>query len=99
MSDCAYQSSDWTCQSGQLLPEFGAQGLAASPCPACNTHEFIKLAWQRSQKLASRDPCPFCFGKPSMHSLSFKIALDAAQTANPTAAAQALVALAIPVSH
>jgi hypothetical protein len=34
-----------------------------------------------------------------MHSLSFKIALDAAQTANPTAAAQALVALAIPVSH
>jgi hypothetical protein len=99
MTDCTYQFSDWACKSGQLLPAFDAVGLAASPCPSCNTHEFLRLAWQRSQHIAANDPCPFCFGNKSLHSLSFKIAFDAAQTANPTEALKAMEALGIPMCH
>ena len=84
MSDCDYQADDWSCKKGQLLPPFEIQNFIASPCPACNTREFLLLAYRRSKKIEDTRACPFCFSSNSLHSIGWKIAIDTAAHINPT---------------
>ncbi len=83
MSGCDYQADDWSCKKGQLLPAFEIQNFIASPCPACNTREFLLLAYRRSKKIEDSRACPFCFSSNSLHSIGWKIAIDTATHINP----------------
>jgi hypothetical protein len=84
MSNCNYQADDWSCINGQLLPPFEIQNFIASPCPACNTREFLLLAYRRSKKIEDSRACSFCFSSNSLHSIGWKIAIDTATDVNPS---------------
>ena len=62
---------------------FEIQNFIASPCPACNTREFLLLAYRRSKKIEDSRACPFCFSSNSLHSIGWKIAIDTATHINP----------------
>lgn len=88
---CDYENAGWRCNSSGFMG-FGEDVLEpgwSTPCPRCNTGQFLEIAMRRSQPAASGSGrCPCC--GPGVAEMAYAAALETAMSVNPEAASDFL---------
>lgn len=83
-ASCGYVAAGWHCQGGELMPVGMGQAPIKQPCPACETHRFLDLAWERACRVNASCACFTCMPKQGLGTAGFKIALAEAERVNPS---------------